>query len=409
MSKKLDRATVAGLKDDDGKGKIVFDSELTGFGVRVRTDSQGRLRRNWIIQYRIGKQQRRTKLGDFPTVSDVAARKKAKELLAKVQLGQDPQAEKDAEREAASTTLKSVVDEYLQMKRHAVQTGSYRASSYRVTELYLTGAYFKPLHSTPIDAVTRKAIATRLNAITIASGAPTASRCRAALTAFYTWSMTQGLAEANPCIGTANPDSAPARDRVLSNVELARLWHACQDDDFGRIIKLLMLTGCRREEIAGLRWSEIFDDMSAINLPKERTKNKNAHTVPLATLAAEIIASIPRRVDRDFVFGERSTGGFTGWWKAQRALEARLGEIAEWHPHDIRRSVATGMADLGVEPHYIEAVLNHRSGHKAGVAGVYNRSKYANQIKAALGMWADHVRSLIDGNARKVVVFPVHN
>ena len=110
-------------------------------------------------------------------------------------------------------------------------------------------------------------------------------------------------------------------------------------------------------------------------------------------------------VGRDQLFGERSDLGFTQWG-AKRDLDARLGgQVAEWKLHDLRRTCATGMADIGVQPHIIEAVLNHVSGHKVGVAGIYNRSSYEREVRAALALWADYVRAIAEGGERKVLAF----
>src|SRR6516164_8669873 len=162
----LDRSTVARLKLDDGKSdQIFFDADDHGFGLRIRADG-GRQRQSWIVQYRIKGRTRRAKIGDYPTVSADQARKKAKDILAKVQLGGDPQAEKEAERAKGSRTLRSVTDQYLEMKELEMQRGQYRASSLRVTKIYLMRPqYFGPLHLTAIADITVQDIATRLNAI----------------------------------------------------------------------------------------------------------------------------------------------------------------------------------------------------------------------------------------------------
>jgi integrase len=268
-----------------------------------------------------------------------------------------------------------------------------------LTTLYLRGHYFAPLHSQPISAVTRAAIATRLNHITANGGASTASRARAHLSALFSWAMTQGLAETNPVIGTAVPDSGPSRDRVLDNNELTAVWNACKDNEHGKIVRLLMLTGCRRQEVGGLRWSEIDLEHGTLTISGTRTKNHRAHTLPITGLMRSIIESVPRMVNRDPLFGQRREG-FTSY------QHNRLDDgCAPWNLHDLRRSLATGMADLSIMPHIIEAVLNHVSGHKAGVAGVYNRSAYTREMRNALSIWSDHIASITSGNARKVLQF----
>jgi integrase len=229
---------------------------------------------------------------------------------------------------------------------------------------------------------------------------------RSALSSFYTWALQQGIVEQNPVVGTADPGPAKSRERVLKDGELAAIWRACGDDDYGRIIRLLICLGMRRDEAGGLRHGEIDLDAGTITLPAERVKNGHAHVLPLPSLARSIIASIPQRTGRDHLFGTRSSGGHTGWDRCKKDLDARLaGKVASWVVHDIRRSVATGMADLGVEPHVIEAAINHQSGHRAGVAGVYNRSRYEKQVRAALSVWCDHLQSIISGSERKVLSF----
>src|SRR5262249_14189725 len=181
---------------------------------------------------------------------------------------------------------------------------------------------------------------------------------RGALSGFYSWAMQMGLAEANPIIGTKRPKTNEPRERVLDDSELAAIWRACSDDDYGRIIRLLILTGSRRAEIGDMRWSEINPEKGTWTLPAERSKNGKQLTLPVMPMMREIIDAVPRMATRDALFGRRSKG-FTAWsWKESKpALDARSG-VTGWTVHDIRRSVATKMADIGVQPHIIEAALN---------------------------------------------------
>jgi integrase len=214
-------------------------------------------------------------------------------------------------------------------------------------------------------------------------------------------------------IGSNAPATQP-RDRVLSDGELGEIWRACTDDDYGRIVKLLTLTGQRRGEVAAMRWSELGDlDGAAWRLPAERTKNGLPHEVPLAPTALAIIKAVPRDPERDLLFG-RGPLGFAGWGKPKLELDASIHaarkkagakSMQPWVLHDLRRAFATGLGNLGVLPHAIESALNHISGHKKGVAGVYNRSPYSREVRAAMLLWDDHVRSLI-GEESKIVAFP---
>ena len=225
-----------------------------------------------------------------------------------------------------------------------------------------------------LGAVSRVTVAARLREIAKESGNTAANRARATLSAMYAWAIGEGLCETNPVVGTNKADEGGARDRVLSDTELAAVWYNAPDSDYGRIVRLLMLTGQRRDEIGSLHWSEVDTDAKTITLPGSRTKNGREHVVPLSTDALAIITATSQPEGREKVFGV-GDGGFSGWSKAKAALDEKLGKsVSAWTLHDLRRTAATRMADSGVQPHVIEAVLNHVSGHKGGVAGVYNRA-----------------------------------
>jgi integrase len=391
---KLTAKTVAALRLPPRKTDVIFfDGEMPGFGYRLRTSGDGKVRRSWVVQYRRAGATRRVLLGGGEVLSAEQARTAAKKTLAKVALGEDPQADKTARRHKDGHTVRALVGEYL-----ATKEGTIRPRTLRSLAAYLNGSYFKPLHGMPVDAVTRKDVAARLVAITREHGSIVAARARGALSTFYTWAMGNGLAETNPIVGTLKPKDAEPRERVLSDGELAAIWRASGDDAYGRVVKLLILTGARRAEVGGMLWSEIKHGTWTI--PAERSKNGRQHVVPLMPPALDIIKSVPQRFSRDHLFGTRSPDGLSHW-HAKADLDQRLGDSVEgWRVHDIRRTVATRMADLGVLPHVIEAVLNHQGGHRAGVSGIYNRSRYEREVRAALAMWADHVRSLITGQER---------
>jgi integrase len=390
---KLSAKTVAALELDGKRDVIHFDDLMSGFGYRLRAGAGGKVLRSWVVQYRRGGASRRLLLGSAEVLSAEQARTMAKKALGLIANGEDPAADRADRRAKDKLTLRSVIDEYLAAKQ-------VRPRTLAEIRRYLT-VYCRPLHGMPVDAVTRKDIATRLAAIGREHGSITLARARAALSAFFTWAMQMGIVEANPVLGTAKPQDTTPRDRVLSDAELVAIWRACGDDDFGRIVRLLILMPCRRSEIGGMRWGELVDLERGWTLPAERSKNGRAHTLPLLPMALAIIKAVPRMATRDHLFGVRANG-FTPWEDAKAALGARSG-VTGWVLHDIRRSVATRMADLGVGPHIIEEILNHRSGHKSGVAGIYNRSSYTNEVRAALALWHDHVRTLVEGGERKVL------
>jgi integrase len=203
---------------------------------------------------------------------------------------------------------------------------------------------------------------------------------------------------------------------VLTDAELADIWNSCRSDDYGMIVKLLILTGTRRDEVGGMVKDEVDLAARKLSVGAERTKNRRPHDVHLSDLALDILGAAIGREGRDgrAVFGDGgSDRGFSGWSKAKVTLDARIAAalradgrepMAAWVLHDLRRSAATRMADLGVLPHVVEALLNHVSGHKAGVAGVYNRASYWNERRQALDLWAAHVEALVAGAAASNVV-----
>jgi integrase len=337
-------------------------------------------------------------LGSAKSVPLSLARENASKLEARVKLGGDPAMDKDVARRDADNTVAMLVDQYLEARKPEWR----RRTEVEVRRHLTKNA--RPLHRFPITALTQRNVAVLLNDIAEESGNVTSNRVRESLYAFVSWVIREGirLPEGN-IVAYTNTREEKSRDRVLSDAELKAIWGACRDDHCGAIIKLLMLTGQRAGEIAGLRWDELHDDQ--IVLPGERTKNKRLHVVPLSEPAKAILAKIERK-DRKHVFGFAGTG-FQGLGKAKPKIDARiaetLGELPHWTPHDLRRTAATRMAELGVQPHIVEALLNHVSGHKSGIAGVYNRATHHKEKREALNLWAEHIIALVEGRAAVVV------
>lgn len=404
---KLSQNSIARFKMPAGKTEhIEFDDEMHGFGLRIRKGDNGE-HRTLIAQYKIGAKHRRITLGNVAKVNFEHARREAKKIFGRVANDEDPAIDRAEARHIASHTLDAAIKKYLEALRTGVATGRRRKRPMRSSTLeqvtHHLEAVWKPLHSLALGSITRAHIAPVVSAIAKERGPVAANRARANLSAFFRWAMGEGLCENNPVVGTNKQTEDGPRDRALSMSEAARVWLAAPDNDYGRIVRLLLLTGCRRDEIGALRWSEINLEARTITLPGERTKNGRAHVISLSESAIGILASLNRRADRDLVFGF-GAGGFSGWSKSKASLAVELKE--EWTLHDLRRTVATRMADIGVQPHVIEALLNHVSGHKAGVAGVYNLSTYAAEKRAALDVWASHL-SVAIGQATGANVTPL--
>lgn len=381
---------VATLELDAGKqDQIWFDDSVPGFGLRIRETGS----RSWIFQYKIGRKTRRVVIGRASAIKVGRAREMAGELHAKVRLGGDPAAEKRVQVERASHTLGGLTDKYL-----AQQETELRPGSYREVKRHLQ-VHVKPLHGLPVDTIDKRTVADQLGTIEKNSGAVTANRVRASMSAMFTWGMKEGLVLANPVMFT-NKRQEKSRDRVLADAELRCIWQGLADNQYGTIIKLLVLTAQRANEIAALRWEEINFDRNVISLPGSRTKNGRPHEIPMSATVRSLLLSQPRIDGRDLVFGKRD-GPFSGFSRCKEALDKNIAELngrkalAPWVHHDLRRSAVTGMADIGIQPHVIEAVLNHTSGHKGGVAGIYNRAQYGAEKAQALARWDEHLASVV--------------
>ena len=255
-----------------------------------------------------------------------------------------------------------------------------------------------------IHAVTDEARQRGIPGLGTRKDGPSEARARhlfSALSSMFIWLHRHRRVEANPCSSVHRPDPATARDRVLTDAEIVKFWQAASAEPrLGPLLKLLLLTGSRLNEVAGMRRSELSDDGATWSLPGARTKNKRPHVVPLPPLAVDLVP----KGDTDLVFTTTGTTPVSSWSNLKDRLDAAMGDAPPWRLHDLRRTAATGMAEIGVAPHIVEAALNHVSGARAGVAGTYNRAAYATEKKAALERWADHVERLVSGKPAKVVV-----
>jgi integrase len=388
---KLTTAIVAKQTLPEGEtDKIFWDKAVDGFGYRLRRTAK-RINKTWVVQYRFGRQQRRISLdaGDFTLE---AARKIANDYRAQVQLGTDPATERAKLRETASAitlTLGDVAARYLDAKRDVL-----RPSSFKSAERHLN-MHFAPLTPRPLAEIKRAEIAARLQEIVKEYGRTAAARARSALSSLFSWSMREGLCEANPVIATNDPlgNIDNSRDRVLTDGELVRVWNATGDDDFGRIVRLLILTGCRRDEVGSLKWNEIDLGAGTLTIAAERSKNRRAHSLTLPPLALDILRAIPRSDGRDFIFGQRGQG-FQRWGAYTTALRERLGAMPPFTLHDCRRTFRTGLGRLGIPSHVAELAINHTRG---GIEAVYDRHRYQGEIATALALWANHISAILDG------------
>jgi integrase len=396
---KLTTASIRTIAPVPPKTDIIeFDDAVPGFGVRARAGGS----KVYVVQYAIGEKTRRMSLGKVELQGVDKAREKAKDILAAVRLGKDPAGEKQRDRTTATDTFKAVADRFL-----AFQKKQLRPRSYDDVERHLM-MHGKPLHGLLLSKIQRQDIASVIGTVRAKGAAVTANRVRSTLSSFFGWAISEGLVDNNPVTGTKRTEEK-SRERVLDTSEIRAIWNALEDDQFGAIMKLLALTGQRAAEIAGLRRSELKADAAV--LPPERTKNGREHTIPFSAPAQAIIAAQPVRQGsdgkvRDLIFGY-GDGPFAGWTKSREGLDRRIEKasghpLPHWTPHDLRRSFATHASKLGIQPHIIEAILNHVSGFRAGVAGIYNRNPYDAEKRTALATWADHLLAIVEGRESNV-------
>jgi integrase len=392
----------ARLRVPDGQRDLqVFDDALPGFGIRKFASGKA----SYFVKFNVGTKQRRLTLGKVVQGNLAEMRKRASTVLSKARLGQDSVAEKRAAANVRTVTLGTLVADYLTTREPKLRP-RYYAEIKRQLE-----RDWRPLHGHVVSAITRQEIVSIVDDIATGQGEVAADRARTALGVFFGWAIERHHLEHNPATNISRRAERASRDRVLSESELVEVWQACGDDDYGRIVRLLILTGQRKTEIGDLAWVEIDKTRRQIELPAERTKNGRAHVVPLSDEALALLP--PAREERDLVFGRRA-GGFSGWSKAKGELDARIATARKengvekampaWRLHDLRRSCVTALNENGfAPPHVVEAIVNHVSGHLAGVAGIYNKAAYLAERRQALERWARHIVALVEGCGSNVV------
>ena len=382
---------VQNLKPDPSARFEVFDVKLPGFGVRVFPSGI----KSFVLFYRHQGRLRRLTLGRYPVVSLADARRLALDALGGVTRGTDPQQVKQDERRKA--TFEDAVARFIiiHCERHN------RAVTAHETARVLRHRFVDKWGKRNLKEITRADVAGVLDAIVKEGKGSSANHALAAIRKFFNWCVERGLIESSPCTGIRAPAPHRSRDRVLSDPELVAVWRASEavGFPFGTIVKLLILTGQRRGEVAAMRWDEIDFESGVWSIPALRTKSNRAQVVPLPPQAISLLRSAPR-FESPFVFMAlgNEDASFSGFSKAKARLAGRA-EFGDWTLHDLRRTAASGLARLGVSPHVIERILNHTTGTLGGVAGIYNRFGYLPEMRKALEQWSEYVSKLVDQGA----------
>lgn len=367
---------------------LYYDPELAGFAGRVTSKGA----RAYVGTYYFGGVERRDTIGSYPVWKAPAAKEIFKRWRRDVDLGIDPRGE--PEPNVADLLFKPLAEEFLahgRTKRGRPLEPATKREYRRALLIYL-----EPLHRRTVGDVHRRDAASLIHAAAVKRGFTTAMRTRAAGSRFYSWLIAKGVVEHNPFSGTEGYDT-PKAERTLRDAELAALWATtAEPTDYHMILRILHWTGCRRQEAGGMRWSELSEGIWTV--PASRTKNDRPLVLPMPRQLREAVEAWPRRLSRDHLFGS-GPHGFQGWSQSKRRLDARLGFDQPWRLHDIRRSVETRMAGLGILKDHVNRVLNHAAGP---ITEAYDRHSYMPEKAAALQRWADDLERIVGGGENVV-------
>lgn len=375
-----------------------WDVTLPGFGLRIATGGS----RAWIIQYRRGGRRGRVQrltLGRYPLMSLADARTKAKEALAAVVQGDDPAAEKRAQREAP--TFEEVAREYIE--KHAKKVNRSWREKARMLEADVIPAW----RSRNARDITARDVREVVDSIADRGAPIAANRTFALIRRVFNWAAAPDRAlvpqHHNPCRGMERPAPERQRERVLGADELRRVWRALDGEDAlnAALFRLLLLTGQRGGEVRTMRWEDVDLDAALWTIPAERAKNGRAHRVPLSPQAVAILRSLPRLADSPFVFP--SARAATGCRESITKAVARLRKASgvDCWPHDLRRTVASSMTATGISRLTVSKLLNHV---ERGVTAVYDRHSYLPEIAAALNAWAAKLEQIVSGEPARAKV-----
>jgi integrase len=384
---KLSKRAIDALPCPADRDTIWWDEDIKGFGLKITPAG----RRTFLVQYRPAGDRRNPRkytIGEYGSVTPHQARVEAQRVLAERAAGRDPQTERqESKRRLKTDQVDSLVAEFI--SRHVAQNRPARE-----TTRILHHDVLPHWGTWTIHEVRKRDVIALLDKVRERGALVMANRVLAVVRKFFNWCVGRGILERSPCANIGVPTREQARHRVLSDEELGLVVAATRalGFPFGSIVELLALTGQRRDEVSRMAWHHIDLDRHLWLIPPEHSKNGKPHTVHLSPQALSILQGVPRT--GTLVFSFDGTTQFQGFSKAKRRLD-HVSRVNDWTLHDLRRTVVSGMARLGVAPHVADKILNHQSGTISGVAAVYQRHEFMSERKEALHRWAQHVTKLI--------------
>ncbi len=394
VAKDLTEARIRNAKPSD-KQYEMFDRAVGGFAVRVSPSGS----KAYVVTYRCHGKKRRMTLGDVTALDLSEARELALATKAQAKRGVDPLDQRHGIIDSTSDLFADVADLYIQRYARGAGDKPYK-KTWRQDEAMLQNHVVPVWGNHPISKVGRKDVVALLDTIQDNSGVYTANRVLAVVRKLFNWAVLRALIEATPIVPGMASKGEQKRTRVLNDDEIRLLWEATGAIayPFGNLFRLLLLTGQRLGEVKSMRWSELDMDKALWTIPSEDTKSdRGDHVVPLNRLAVEIINEMHQIDGSDLLFPTSSNPNraVSGFSKAKARCDEMVG-LKDWRLHDLRRTCATGMQDIGVPPHIIGAVLNHSPQSIMGVTSVYATGDMVDERREALDAWGDKLQSVID-------------
>lgn len=393
---KLTKSAIDELKPGS-RDYFLWDVEFKGFGVKVTTNGA----RSYVYQYRMGGRGAPTRRYSIGTHGSpwmpATARKEAERIAIQVAQGIDPM---ERQREARRVSVDLAFRAYSQHFLASCDDGGWKRLVERTLRLH-TVPYLK---DKPLPDIKRSDIVAILDKLPHERVALKRNTF-AVLRRLFRWAVSRDDIKRSPCEGMETPPAVMARDRVLSDQELAIVWLASLESGrlFGPIVRLLIATGKRREEVTQMDWSEVDRASASWAIPKERSKNRISDTVPLNAMALSVLDAMvggEKWPPSGPLFSTTGKGPFTAHAKGKTRLDriaTKLNRraLAPWRLHDLRRTMATNFQRLGIRFEVTEAALNHVGLSRYGVAGIYQRHDWQEEKKAAYMAWSEHLEQII--------------